>query len=371
MNFIIEWLTFYLIEQPDSDTSSKRVIMSKMLSHDEYQASELRHFLDGEFARIAKRKAEMNPKSDGSPTKIGQFIIEPGHPLDSNPTYGIFQRLLQAQEADAIHFSSNELLQMYLRTSQVRGGVLLFVKARLDKYDDRFLFILKCDFEQKTAVITDDKSLIANVNMAINAKNMKSIMYPHLLEPGMVDFYHVKIHQFSHSRYFEEFLKFIEYPETVHDVMSREVLSLAKQHLEMIYPEASEERMREEEEIERITASPKREFAEKWDHQTVLEATRFFAEQQPELELKFKLDHIQIRALLADYGIKVHFAKENGRFFVLLEGESIQFEKGCSPVEFLRPQELHMVLDNLKKQASYVVDQGRSVQDQQDDAPPW
>ncbi|MGC5323898.1 DUF3900 domain-containing protein [Brevibacillus sp. SYSU BS000544] len=367
MNFIVDWLSFYLVEQPESDTSNKRVTMSKLLSHDDYQSSELKDFLDGEFTKIAKRKVEATPKSDGSPTKIGQFIIEQGHPIDSNPTYGIFQRLLHAVGQEAIQTATSELLHMYLRTSQVRGGVLLLVKARLDKYDDHFLFILKCDFEQKTAVITDEKSLISNVNMAINAKNMKSIMFPHLLEPGMTDNFHVKIHQFSHARYFEEFLKYIEYPETVHDVMSREVLSLARQHIEQIYPEPSEEREREEEEIERIAASPKRELSEKWEHETVMEAAQWFAEQQPDIELKLKLDHIQIRALLADYGDKVHIAKANGRYLILLEGDMIQFEKGCSPVEFLKPKELHEVLHDLERRST----SERQFVPQQEDAPPW
>ncbi|MGD8191177.1 DUF3900 domain-containing protein [Brevibacillus ginsengisoli] len=368
MNFNIDWLSFYLLEQSDGDT--KRVALSKMLTQYDYERSELKEFLDGEFTKIAKRKVEMNPKSDGTPTKIGQFIVEAGHPLESNPTYGMFQRLLQAETTESIQAASQELLHLYMRTSQVRGGVLLFVKARLDKYDDRFLFILKCDFEQKTAVITDDKSLIANVNMAINAKNMKSILYPHLIEPGMVDFYHIKIHQFSHARYFEEFLKFIEYPETVHDVMSREVLSLAKQHVEMNYPEPTEERLREEEELERIAASPKRELAEKWDHETVLEAANWFTEQQPELELKLKLDHMQIRALLADYGNKVHIAKANGRYFVLLEGDSILFEKGCSPVEFLKPQELHEVLETIQSQPAGSMNIPMT-HNEQEDTPPW
>lgn len=368
MNFIVNWLNFYLVEQPESDISNKRVTMSKLLSHDDYESSELKDFLDGEFSKIAKRKVEPTPRSDGSPTKIGQFIIEQGHPLESNPTYGIFQRLLQAEGQEAILTATTELLQMYLRTSQVRGGVLLLVKARLDKFDDNFLFLLKCDFEQKTAVITDEKSLISNVNMAINAKNMKSIMFPHLLEPGMTDMYHVKIHQFSHARYFEEFLKFIEYPETVHDVMSREVLSLARQHIEQIYPEPSEEREREEEEIERIAASPKRELSEKWEHETVMEATQWFTEQQPDLELKLKLDHIQVRGLLADYGDKIHIAKANGRYLILLEGDMIQFDKGCSPVEFLKPKELHDVLQDLERRSST---DSQFVPHRQDETPPW
>ncbi len=371
MNFSIEWLSFYLIEQTEGDAgAAKHVRMTKHLSHDEYHNSELRPFLDGEFARIAKRKVEMNPKSEGSPTKLGRFVQEEGHPVDSNPNYALLHRLLAASSKEESKMPCQELVQLYLRTSQVRGGVLLVVKTKLESLDDRYLFILKCDFEQKTAVITDERSLIANVQMAINAKNMKSLMYPHMIEPGMNDLYHVKIHQFSHARYFEEFLRFIDYPQTISQIVSQEVLSLAKQHIEYVYPEETEERLREEEQIELIAASPKRELSEKWDHETVMEATQIITERQPEVELKFKLDHMQIRTLLADYGSQLHIAKVNGRYLVLLEGEFLQFERGVSPVEFVKPKALHEIVREIEersKAASMPIPEGPIP----DDSPPW
>jgi hypothetical protein len=370
MNVSIEWLSFYLIEQPESDAGAKHIRMSKHLSHDEYQKSELRHFLDGEFARIAKRKAEINPKSESSPTKLGRFVLEEGHPLESNPNYALLHRLLAAQTAEESKQPCNELVQSYLRTSQVRSGVLLIVKTKTESLGDHYLFILKCDFEQKTAVITDERSLIANVQMAINAKNMKSIMYPHMVEPGMNDFYHVKIHQFSHARYFEEFLRYIEYPQTVAQVVSQEVLALAKQHLEYVYPEATEERLWEEEQIELLAASPKRELAEKWEHETVMEAKQIITERQPDVELKFTLDHMKIRTLLADYGSKLHIAKVNGRYLVLLEGECLQFEKGVSPVEFVKPKNLHEIVREIEERGKTAVPITNEPSDP-DDAPPW
>jgi hypothetical protein len=368
MNFLIEWVSFYLIEQSDGEAGTKQVRMSKHLSSDEYQGSELRQFLDGEFTRIAKRKAEINPKSEGSPTKLGRFVLEEGHSLDSNPNYALLHRLLAASAKEESKQPCQELVQLYLRTSQVRGGVLLIVKTRLESLDDRYLFILKCDFEQKTAVITDERSLIANVQMAINAKNMKSLMYPHMVEPGMNDLYHVKIHQFSHARYFEEFLRFIEYPQTVSQIVSQEVLSLAKQHIEYIYPEATEERMREEEQIELIASSPKRELSEKWEHETVMEAMQIITDRQPDVELKFKLDHMQIRTLLADYGNQLHIAKVNGRYIVLLEGEFLQFERGVSPVEFVKPKQLQDIVRELEERSKTAA---RSVSTDPDDSPPW
>lgn len=248
---------------------------------------------------------------------------------------------------------------------------MIVVRTRLDLIDERYVFILKCDFEQKTAVITDEKSLISNVRMAINAKNMKSLMYPYMIESGMNDPYHVKIHQFSHARYFEEFLRFIEYPQTMTQIVSEEVISLARQHIEYTYPEASEERVREEEAIELIAASPKRELAEKWEHETVMEAMQIITDRQPEVELKFKLDHMQIRTLLADYGTNLHIAKVNGRYLVLLEGEQLQFERGMSPVEFLKPKALTDIVKEIEERSQNVAYTPMSTPTEDDDNPPW
>ncbi|RCK09656.1 DUF3900 domain-containing protein [Bacillus licheniformis] len=57
---------------------------------EEFENSELKDFLDGELKKIVKRKAERHPKSEQVPTKIGRFITEPGHELDSNPNYNLF-----------------------------------------------------------------------------------------------------------------------------------------------------------------------------------------------------------------------------------------------------------------------------------------
>ncbi|GAB1528955.1 MULTISPECIES: DUF3900 domain-containing protein [Brevibacillus] len=371
MNFTIDWLSFYLMEQPEEEDGIKQVRMTRYLGHDEYQKSELKDFLDGEFARIAKRKVEMNPKTEGTPTKLGQFVLEPGHPLESNPNYALLNRLLAAETPGESKEPCQELIQSYLRTSQVRGGVMIVVRTRLDLIDERYVFILKCDFEQKTAVITDEKSLISNVRMAINAKNMKSLMYPYMIESGMNDPYHVKIHQFSHARYFEEFLRFIEYPQTMTQIVSEEVISLARQHIEYTYPEESEERVREEEAIELIAASPKRELAEKWEHETVMEAMQIITDRQPEVELKFKLDHMQIRTLLADYGTNLHIAKVNGRYLVLLEGEQLQFERGMSPVEFLKPKALTDIVKEIEERSQNVAYTPMSTPTEDDDNPPW
>jgi len=369
MKFSVDWLVFYVMEPDQGEQGAKQIRLTKALSHEEYQDSELKVFLDSEFAKIAKRKVEANPKSEGSPTKLGQFVVAEGHGVETNPNYVLLHKLLAAEEKNKAKEVGQEILQMYLRTAQVRSGVLILVKAKLERFDDHFLFLLKCDFEQKTAVITDERTLISNVQMAINAKNMKAILYPHMIEPGMVDWYQVKIHQFSHARYFEEFLKFIDYPQTVTDIVSQEVVSLARQHIEMMYPEPEhvEERIREEEAIELMTASPKRELAERWEHETVMEAMHIITDRQPEVEMKFKLDYMQVKALLADYGTKVHIARANDRYLILLEGESLQFEKGISPVEFLKPRSLKEIVQEIERRGMDVPQSNNN----EDDLPPW
>lgn len=88
------------------------------------------------------------------------------------------------------------------------------------------------------------------VEMAINAKNMKSIMYPHMPEPGMMEVWELKIHQSSHARYFEDFLKFVEYEKSVPELMSDQVLGFVQQYVEQVYEDHPEEKERELEEME-------------------------------------------------------------------------------------------------------------------------
>ena len=48
---------------------------------------------------------------------------------------------------------------------------------------------------------------------------MKSIQYPYVPEEGMTEEHELKIHQASHARYFEDFLKFVEYGESMPEIM--------------------------------------------------------------------------------------------------------------------------------------------------------
>lgn len=90
------------------------------------------------------------------PTKIGHFIVEPGHELDSNPNYNMFNRARLAETKEDFNELSEQFVRTYLDTSAVRGGVFLVASAVPRKYfDESFVFIMKCDFEPKVARISD------------------------------------------------------------------------------------------------------------------------------------------------------------------------------------------------------------------------
>ncbi|MEX5522423.1 DUF3900 domain-containing protein, partial [Bacillus cereus] len=209
MDFEINYLSFYVVQvEGKGEAVDKRYKHFQTLDAEEYEDSSLKEFLNGELLKISKRKVERHAKTEQAPTKIGRFIVEEGHELDSNPHYNLFNRIRFAETKENFKDMSEPLVYTYLDTSAVRGGVFLIAQAKLRKYfDDPFVFVMKCDFEPKVASISDESTLIRNVEMAITTKNMKSIQYPYMPEEGMVEVGELKIHQASHARYFEDFLK--------------------------------------------------------------------------------------------------------------------------------------------------------------------
>ncbi|WP_152446511.1 DUF3900 domain-containing protein [Bacillus sp. THAF10] len=351
MDFDIKSLAFYVIEiEGSGDNAKKQFKQMSVLDEAMYEESALKDFLDGELMKISKRKVDRHPKNEQVPTKIGRFMVEQGYDLGSNPNYNLFQRIRLAESVEDFSKACDEVAATYTDTTAVRGGVLLVAKAKLNKYfDEPFVFILKCDFEQKVASITDQKTLIRNVQMAITTKNMKSIQYPFMPEEGMVEEGEVKIHQSSHSRYFEDFLKYVEYGESMPEIIKHQVMGMVHQELSETYLEESEEKEKMEQAMEAWATSPKRELQERWSDEQVIEASASLVEETPDIELKFKLDHLSVKGLLADFGENVHIAKINNRYVVLLEGDFLQFEKNVSPVEMLKPSDLKMVLERLNK----------------------
>ncbi|MFC0560961.1 DUF3900 domain-containing protein [Halalkalibacter alkalisediminis] len=349
MDFVIQYLSFFVIQvDGQGDQADKTYKHYQTLDEMMYDNSALKDFLDGELMKVAKRKVERNPKSEQVPTKIGRFIVEPGYDLDTNPNYNMFNRIRTAGSSEEFKRNSEELVRAYMDTSAIRGGAVLVLRAKFNKYfDDPFVFVLKCDFEQKVATITDEKTMIRQVERAITTKNMKSIQYPYMPEEGMVEEWELKIHQSSHARYFEDFLKFVEYHQSMPEIVKTQVIQMAQQHIAETYQEESPERQQEEEYIEAWSNTPVREMQEKWTPEQVVEASAPIIEHQPEIPLKLKLDHIDVKAMLSDFGESLHIAKVNGRYVIVIEGDAFTFEKGVSPVEFLKPEPLDEVLKKI------------------------
>lgn len=74
MKFAVQYISFFVIQGEGSDAASaKNYRHYQTLDENDYEDSALQQFLDGEFARIAKRKVERNPRTEQVPTKIGRF----------------------------------------------------------------------------------------------------------------------------------------------------------------------------------------------------------------------------------------------------------------------------------------------------------
>ncbi|NQD68300.1 DUF3900 domain-containing protein [Bacillus haikouensis] len=350
MDFTIQHLSFYLIQvDGKGEEADKHFKHFQTLTQSQYEESPLKTFLDGELTKIVKRKVDRHAKSDTVPTKIGRFIVEPGHELTSNPNYNLFHKTRFAENNEMFREACDQIVQMYIETSAIRGGALLVASAKLTKFfDDPFVFIMKCDFEPKVARITDESTLIHNVEMAITTKNMKSIQYPYMPEEGMMDSAELKIHQASHARYFEDFLKWVEYEKSMPEIVKSQVYGMVKEHIEESYVEESDERVEFEQAMEEWAISPKRELQERFSTEQVVEAASQIIEQSPEVELKVKLDHVSVKAMLSDFGDSIHLAKVNGKYILMIESESVLFEKGFSPLEFLKPDDLHDVIQRIE-----------------------
>ncbi|OXM87833.1 DUF3900 domain-containing protein [Paenibacillus rigui] len=353
MKFEVDYISFFVIQvDGEEGQGGKRCKHYQTLDGEDYAESELSSFLGGEFTKIAKRNAERNPKAEQVPTKIGRFAVEPGYDLDSNPNYNMFARLRTAESREAYIEHAEAMVQAYMDTSAIRGGAVFIVRAKHQQlFDEPFMFVLKCDFEQKIARITDERSLLNKVEMAINAKNMKSIMYPHMPEEGMLELWELKIHQSSHARYFEDFLKYVEYEKSIPEIMNEQVMGFVHQYIEEVYEEHSEAREKEVQEMEMWACSEQRELQEKWSPIQVMEASSILIEQKPDIEMKLKLGSMTVRALLADFGDQLHIAKLGNKYVVVLEGEGLSFDKGISPVELLHPEPLEHIIDRIQRKA--------------------
>lgn len=379
---MLQYLSFFVIHTDGEQTpasSGRRFKHYQTLDGDDYEDSEIQKFLDEEFTRIVKRKVERNPNTANAPTKIGRFMVEPGYELGSNQNYNLFQRLRDADSKVRFIGIADELVRIYMDTSAVRGGAFIVALSKLNTYfDEPFLFLLKCDFEPKIARISDERSLISHVEMAISARSIKSIQYPHMPEEGSLEHWELKIHQASHARYFEDFLKYVSYEKPLPEVIGEQVVEMVHQYIaDKWQDESGTERSEEENAVEVWAASEKRELQEWWSQEQVEAASAALVEQKPDLPFSFKLDAVTVKGLLSDFGCSIHLAKHNGKYVVVIEGDQFQFDKGMSPVELLQPKELMELLPLIgtrqpgNEADSQTEDHRTGDHIIEDDTPPW
>jgi hypothetical protein len=125
MDYQIQYLSFFVIQvEGKGEQADKRYKHFQTMNEQEYDDSSLKEFLDGEFAKIVKRKVERHPKADEVPTKIGYFVVEEGHDLTSNPNYNLFNRTRCAESKEDFHEQGENFVNTYLNTSAVRGRAL-------------------------------------------------------------------------------------------------------------------------------------------------------------------------------------------------------------------------------------------------------
>lgn len=146
---------------------------------------------------------------------------------------------------------------------------------------------------------------------------------------------------------FEDFLKYVDYEPSLPEIVKTQVIGMVQEHIEETFQPESEEREQMEASMEVWAASPKREIQERFSSEQVIEAAAQIIEHSPDIELKLKMDHVSVAGLLSDFGETIHMSKINGRYVLLIEADSIMFEKGFSPIEFLKPDELSSVIDKI------------------------
>lgn len=169
-------------------------------------------------------------------------------------------------------------------------------------------------------------------------------------EEGIVEEGELKIHQASHARYFEDFLKFVEYGESMPEIMKNQVIHMVHEHVSAQFEENSDELQKFEQDLE-IWGSDKREIQERLETHQVVEATAQIVEHTPEAELRMKLGSTSVKGLLADFGESIHLGKINGKYVLMIEADTIQFDKSVSPIEFHRPDDLMEIVERISKKS--------------------
>ncbi len=54
-----------------------------------------------------------------------------------------------------------------------------------------------------------------------------------------------------------------------------------------------------------------------------------------------------MKALLADFGDQIHIDKVNDKYVPMIEADTLTFEKGGSPIEFLKSDDLEKIVKKI------------------------
>ncbi|WP_444684364.1 DUF3900 domain-containing protein [Alkalicoccus luteus] len=353
MDMHVQFVSFFTVQSGEGSVRQAR--LEQTVTASEYAGSALESFLHEEFRKMLKRKADRNPTSHKSATKVGQFIVEDGYELGSNPNYAMLENLRQAASAEALEKAAVRLADAYAGTNSARGGILMLVQLTVTEWSSQpFVLAAKCDFEDHIVTVgSSEGELLRQVNRAISTKGMKAVQFPHMPQEGMIEPWEVKIHQASHASYFEDFLPYVGYPETKREAAAVAVIESAREAVLSEFEDDSEERIAEEKVLEAWANTEERTLQNRWDEEQVREVSRPILDRNPEVKLKLKLDHMKIEGLLEDFGERLHIARKDDRYVIVLEGEAFSFDKEASPVEFLQPDDMAAVFERILAKAPF------------------
>lgn len=124
--------------------------------------------------------------------------------------------------------------------------------------------------------------------------------------------------------------------------MKTQVIHMVQEHVTELFEDESEKLMQFEKEMEIWKASEKREIQECLSTHQVVEAAAQIVEHTP---LRMKVGSTSVKGYLVNFGDTIHLGKINGKYVLLLETDSIVFEKGVSPIEFHKPDDLHEIIE--------------------------
>nr|WP_281251865.1 DUF3900 domain-containing protein [Virgibacillus ndiopensis] len=133
----MQYLSFYLIQvDGNGQSKDKRYKHLQTLDNTSYEDSPLKTFLVGELTKIVKR----NMRSQKVVLrKLADLLSD--RVMGSNPNYNLFQKVRFAESTQDFQKVVEEIVQLYMDTSAIRGGALLVASTKLTKFFEDLCFL--------------------------------------------------------------------------------------------------------------------------------------------------------------------------------------------------------------------------------------